>query len=449
MSMDRRIDATRHLARAQTLLAAGQPGEALNEAQEALRHNPSLPAAQICQARAQLALGRAREALLALDQHDLYEPARRMEPEIASLRAAALCAAGLDDVAGPALEQMAHTFPDDTRAHEVAAGAAMRQGRTDHATEALSELVRLRPGDVPARLALTAMLEPSRPDLAATALERLAATARDAVTDLWLARLCRRCGRRRDAEALYDRLLDSVPDDATVWREAGLLADESGASELAVRRLHKALTLERTGNDGASLEALAQALLHRGCFEAAGRVLWRLARRREGWRGWAGLAACALATGRWALAHRARRHLSQGTSRSQRREAFIGYWRHAAVGAALVAARGAQLHRHEASTTTLPAGSPLRGLLLRSGLTLRSHAQRHPGRADTHFHLSRVLDAVGRIDEARASLDRALAINPRYAAALSLRDALAPASQAIASAAIATAASHQADSRAA
>ncbi|MCX5660310.1 MAG: tetratricopeptide repeat protein [Planctomycetota bacterium] len=417
MKLDRQLHARQALELAQTQLAAGQLDDALASARESVRLDPSQPAAHLCEARIHLErrdpLG-ARAALASLDRHDLYEPQRRDQPEIAALRASALTLAGDHALARPLLERLIREFPDDTRAYELLAGTAINDGKLSEAAKHLRHVLRLRPNDLSARLALAHAMESDDPAGAALVLDAISAPQRGPAIDLWLARLYHRGGRQRDALDLYARLLTQETADPSLWREAGQAADEAGAADLAESRLKQAVKLERDGH-GHALEALATAHLHAGRFATASRSFWRLARQRDGdLRGWAGLTVCALASRRLGLAHRTRRALAPHTSRGERQQALAEFWRHAAAGQALLRARAA------GQPAPSDAGSPLRGLLLRSSATLRAQAHRHPARADSHYHLARCHQALGELAEARESVRSALAVNPRYAAATAL-----------------------------
>lgn len=418
MMLDRQLHALQALDLAMTRLASGQLDDALASAREAARLDPSLSRAHQLEAEIHLQRRDGAAALAALDRHDLYEPARRDEPQVAMLRAQALLLVDARDLARPLLERLAREFPDDTRPHEMLAGLALREGNRRAAAGHLRELLRLRPADDAVKTSLAQALEHDFPAQAAAVLASIAPASRGAAGDLWLARLCIRAGRERDAQELYARLRAARPDDATIHEEAGRLADSAGAASQAEALLQRAVELDHRLNTRA-LEALAVAKLHAGLFEQAGRCFWRLARHNANdHRAWAGLAVCALLSRRLGLAHRARRALAPRSSRGERQRAFAEFWRHAAAGQALGRARESR------GPAASDAGSPLRGLLLRSSATLRRHAQHHPERADTHYHHARCLQALGNLDEARDAVQTALAANPRYVAAAALANDL-------------------------
>ncbi len=220
------------------------------------------------------------------------------------------------------------------------------------------------------------------------------------------ARLLRQIGQLRDAEEAYRQLLAMYPHDAVIALEAGELADEVGAVDIAMARLRRAVLLSGVMLHEA-LPALARALMHAGRFEQAGRCWWRLARaKRSRLLAWSGLLVCAMAAERQRLARIAMTRLMRLGDRQRRRQCLAQHWRHVAAARAAI-------------TRPTPAvmESPLRTLLEKSVATLTVHAERFPRRADTFYHLAMCHEALDARDDAAASVRNALAINENYAAA--------------------------------
>jgi tetratricopeptide (TPR) repeat protein len=230
-----------------------------------------------------------------------------------------------------------------------------------------------------------------------------------------LAQLLQRVDRLCEAQEHYDRLVTGNPtQDATVWLEAGTLADAIGDDARAIKRLECAVTLA-DGNESEALEALALAHMHGGRLEVAGRCWWRLTRvGAPAIRAWAGLLVCALARGRSTLATKAERAVSRHASPAQRCAELAKLWP-AAAAATVIA-------RHIGSAASAPARplGLLDSLLSKAAETLDRHATGFPLRADSHYHLARCRQGLGQQQAAEQAVKAALAINPGYIAAAKL-----------------------------
>jgi tetratricopeptide (TPR) repeat protein len=333
------------------------------------------------------------------------------------------------------------------------AGLALRLGQVAQAITHFRELVRLRPHSREDRQALAKLLEKDDPQ---SAIDLLIQTPRqhiDAPLRLWLADLYHRTGRARDAEDAFAALLASDTQDASLWRQAGILADEAGADALACRRLTRATNIEakrrtkrKTTPNPLSLHALALVHLHAGRFTQAGYCFWRVTRqlttssKSEIPQAWAGVAVCALATDHLRLAQRASQQLAAHADAGQRRELLAALWQHVAVGRAIChAGKAVEAAAIDSNTngsrdsgieagSAAPAGeqppaamtSSLHDLLKRAVATLEAQAGSHPNRADTQYHLAQCHVALGNTSAASRAAHAALAINPNYAAAASL-----------------------------
>ena len=330
------------------------------------------------------------------------------------LRALTLVRCDLDDLARRELERLVERFPDDIRPRRMLAELCIRNGLLDEAAEQMRHVVRLEPTNATARRTLAGLIQKGDPQASIDLLMQDEAATSSPVTQLLAARLCHEVGRLRDAQDIYDRLLKDRPDDPTVWLEAGKLADATGADSLAVSRLERAVALADNGKDVA-IAALALSHMHAGRLAEAGRCWWRATRCcPDNPRAWAGLLVCALACDRTALAARAGHVLDLHWSKSERRAAISDLWPHAAGGMVI------RKNTSDQARPAVQADSPLHDLLATAVLTLKSHAQNKPERADTHYHLATCCEALEDVDAASRSVRTALQINPTYAAAADL-----------------------------
>src|SRR5690606_3546062 len=107
------------------------------------------------------------------------------------------------------------------------------------------------------------------------------------------------------------------------------------------------------------------------------------------------------------LVKRCERKLAAKASRQERRRLLADLWVHGAGGdLEIEPPKGAE-----------GRVSPLVHLLRSSARAIRHHAATHPDRADAHYHLAICGEALGERHAAEAAIQKALAINPRYAAA--------------------------------
>lgn len=415
LAHDARVE--HHLDLALSSLEAGLLAEAQTQIEASLRLDPGHLTARLVQARIHLAAARPVEALAAVEAMNLYHPAGAKSPQAGMLRAQALLHARMDAIARTQLQQLTTDFPDDVRPHRLLAQLNLREERWDDAVQCLRHVVRLAPSDDASRRLLAQLIADSQPDASAKLLEDAGESS--SATRLRLAELYRMTDRHRDAQSLYDQLLEQYPHDPSVWLSAGRLADGDGAVDLARRRLERAATLQGRGNSSA-MSALALMHMHAGRFEAAGRCWFRVTRRtRDDMRAWAGLLVCAVMCGRIRLAQRAARPLEVQSSKSERRLLLADLWQRAAGGRVIA--------QHTAADEEVPAGhaNSLDRLLRRAAEVFERQIHSFPRRADAHYHLAASREAIGQIDAAKNAVQDALDINPAYRAAANLRQRLA------------------------
>ena len=424
-NLNQQTQAQHHLDRALAALEADLPDQALTRLEACLKIDPGNLSARLAQARAALAVNRPRQALSALDCADLYHPDRHNAPEQALLRAQTLTRCHLDEMAGRQLHDLIGQFPDDVRPRRMLAQLDLRGGMLDEAIEQMRHVVRLEPGNAASRRTLAELLQDRDPQASIDLLQQLDPEGANPVTQLLTARLCHQADRLRDAQEIYHALLRARPEDATVWLEAGKLADALGDDAVAIARLERAAALSRGGRS-AALTALALAHMHAGRTAVAGRCWWRLARSQgHQLQAWAGLMVCALACRRPALAEKASRILSRHWSAAERSAAVARLWPHGAGGTVIRRTIGAD------ASSPAEADSPLDGLLAGAVDTFVRHLEQYPGRADANYHMARCRHALGEAPGARRAVLAALARNPRYDAARQLADELdAPSAQA-------------------
>lgn len=419
MTLDQEQQARRALDRAQLAMSAGQYESAQRHLAQCLQFNPQRSEARLLQARLALHSRRPGDALAALDAHDMYFPQKRDDPTVSCLRAQALAGDGKNESALKILNQLAQAYPDDVRAHRLIADVALQCERPALAVEHLKQVARLCPLDGSVRGLLSRLLAATDKDAAAQLLSDDPVDAVDPAVRLQAARLYHAQGRLRDAVEAYGSLLADCDDDAQLWYEAGLVADEIGDSEAAAARLERALELSR-GDASQMMAVLARVYMHAGRMRRATMSWIKLARRGpSSTSAWAGALVCALGMGHRSLAERASRVLNVHTSRSERRQLLAELWRHAVVGQ--------QINRIADGDYEYKATqhSPVRSLLARAAQTLEAHGMEHPNRADTHYHHAVCLNGLGKYDQAEDSLVKALEINPQYGNALQLAQAQA------------------------
>lgn len=417
MSLEQEAQARWHLDRAQSAMDADMLDEALTQVTQCLELDPCSPVGRTLDARIRLRQNHPAEALEALQAHDEHHPALRNTPAVAIPRAKALIRCGRDEQALGVLEDLLRSHPDIVAAHRMVIAICLKRGLTTRAVTHLEELLSLQPGDQRSLRMLAQVLAETSPDAGLRVFAgRQPGGQPDAAMQLQLARLYRQAGRERDAEELYRQLLPEHPCDQSLWIEAGELADAMGADELAVKRLTAAW---RMGPDRRALRLLAVVHMRAGRFANAGRCWWRLARWDDkDVEAWAGLAVCAALGLRKRASERASLIVRALADRAERRELLAGLWVHAEMGVAILDARGAGAASDSAESSVVAEA------LGQSAEALRQHAAKHPRRADTHFHLAVCEQALGNAEAAKASIEAALRINPRYAAAQQLAESL-------------------------
>lgn len=385
---------------------------ALARLRQALTLVPALAEARLWQARVLLRQSKPRLALAALDAYDLYAPDHRQAYDVARLRIEALAGAGQLELALAEARRLIDRWPEDTTLHRIAAGLAWQLDETASASASLQRVRALEPADSTTGRLLSQLHEASNPQQGLAWLSDQPADATDVGLLLRSARLCRRAGRFRDAEARYQTLLAQHPEQTVIWSEAGQVADELGESRRAIDRLSEAIRLNGPGM-AETWRRLALARLHAGQPEAAAWAWWRRTRLSPGEASaWAGLVVAAHAADRPKLIRQAKRRLAECAERADRQQALAVAWHHLAATRAGRATPGA-------------APSPLRGLLQRADRVLQTAAAEHPGRADAHYHHARCLKTLGSRARATVAVDQALAINPKYRDALELKATLA------------------------
>lgn len=216
--------------------------------------------------------------------------------------------------------------------------------------------------------------------------------------------------RLADAEALYAGLCERRPGDATLWIEAGRVAESRGQGDLAARRFARAASADGK-HRGEATHLLAVTHLRNGQPHRAARAWHRSLPDRASAKAWAGLLVCAMVEGRPRLRRRALRELRLHTSRRERRRMVAELWLDAAPSVAL--------------RDTAPTASPLQTLLAQTARTLAEAAERHPRRADVHHHRAVCEAKLGRVEDAIASNRLALRINHAYTDATRLKLRLA------------------------
>ena len=408
------------LDHARLALAGNLLDAALAHVGKALQLSPDDDEARLLEARIRLRRHEPRLALAALSEHSC-EPAgdESAQPETVVLRASALAAAGRADLAVGRMRRLAERCPKDGGVLRSLAGLLVHVGETDEAAEVLKRLVELEPDDRSAARLRADLLTDSNPEAALEALGPI-----DAHNLAKAARLCRMCGRLRDAQTYYGELL--AAEDSGIALSPAVLADaaqtsaELGQTDQAIQRMTAAV--RRAGRDVITarpmLCRLGELHLHLGEIAKAGRCFWQATRlpgrtdRLFIAEGWAGLAACAEQAGRTELMQRAKQELSDITTRTERRSQLASVYPHV-MGA-----------YHARPVDAATQHSPLQRMLADAAATMSHVADRFPNRADVHFHRA-VCDAGrGEAEAASAWLEMALSINPRYAAAQNLHGSL-------------------------
>ena len=397
---------------------AKQYDRALGHIRRAVELDPQNAGARVLQARVYLKQNKPNLAMSALRAHEKLAPQRMDTPEVAMLRAEALSASGFDRIAQKQLRKLAENLPDDVRPYRMLSGLHVKLKEFNEAIGSLQDVVRLTPSDHAAERMLSELLQERDPQ---EGIERLLDNKPTAENPnhpgvmLRAARQCVELDRLRDAMELYQTILQHRPTDTVVLMETGRLADELGENEQAVEYLIRAID-QADEHLGEAYEALARVHSHAGRFAQAAWYAWKAIRHsKQAVSAWACLAVFATASNRVRLAERATDYLQRYTGSRQRQKMLARCWQDVAGPLAIEEGLSELPPEH-------PGQSTLQTLLKRSGCTLRDTAEDYPQRADVQYHLAvchHLLD-----DPAKANYhnDQALAINPRYEAALRLAE---------------------------
>jgi predicted O-linked N-acetylglucosamine transferase (SPINDLY family) len=195
-----------------------------------------------------------------------------------------------------------------------------------------------------------------------------------------------RAGRLAEAEAVYRRVLERVPEHADALQLLGILAGQAGHLEAAIELLGQAITREpEVAEHHANLAEF---------YRRSGRLECALASCRR---------AIALKPG-LAQAHQTLAEVLVTLGR--RDEAIAAYGRALELmpeNAAILNNLGSALHAL--------------GCLDRAAAALGRAARLRPDLAEIAYNLGNVLGQAGRLDEAAAALERAIALRPGMAEA--------------------------------
>lgn len=410
-------DIAQALDHAQIALAANLLETALDHVHHALRLDPDHAEARVLEARIRLRRHEPRLALTALDNRDHVaqpdtNPGSSAGPEVTMLRATALAANGKVELAVTIMESLAQEFPDDAGVLRALAGMQIHDGRQQDAAATLKRVIELEPMDRAASRLRADLLADADPAAALEALGKIDANNRTRA-----ARLCRKSDRMPEAETHYAELLATLDAEGAgrpdLRREAAEVAEVMGENHKALDRL-AGVTASGELSDEDAAEAWRRAgrlHLNAGRWGESARAYFNSARRQpEDAEAWAGLVTCGHVAGRPRLMNRADRKLRTLTTREARRNLLARLYPHF-VGAP-----------HQAIPEAALAHSPLQRMLADAATVMRKTAEKHPGRADVHFHHAVCNLGRGEVADAGDSLEKALAINPNYAAAQTLAD---------------------------
>jgi len=413
--------------RAALALDASLFDEAAADLDGALRMDPGHAEALQMRLSVDLMRNRCEEALAIADQLAAYHPSIAASPAVRLSVAEAHGRLGRHQDAVRTLERLVEQSPDAVDAWRALAGLRMRLGRDEPAAAALRRVLELEPDNAQARRQLARLVGHTDPQ-AAIDLLTWQGHGDDPLVRLDAARLCLHVDRLRDAQDLLDRVMLAHGDDPAACIEAGNLADRFG-DRPGARALLEFASATRGSHQPDAVAALAVSHLHAGAFADAAwayRRLARLADREDDFEratdAMAGLTVAGLGADRPRLAGLARRRLLAMLSGDEEacRTAIAGVWRHAAAARIIAATRrktvgGGQADGSAEAGREDPAGDTLRPMLARAVSALRASADREPDRADTLYHLAVCEHELGEQASARATLDKALALNPDYA----------------------------------
>ncbi len=414
-TLDQQQQAMDRLDLARSAYDAKHYDKALGHIRRAVELDPNNVNARVLQARVYLKQNRPNLAMSALNAHDRAAPEMADVPEVSMLRAEALAGSGFDRIAKGQLQKLAAQLPDDVRPYRMLSGLYLKLNQFNDAIGSLRDVVRLSPSDQASTRLLSELLQERDPQEGLDLLLAGRADTQEPGVLLRAARQCRELDRLRDADELYETLLKIRPDDVGVLVESGGLADEMGEDVTAIRRLEKALAMpgDHTAD---TLIALGRVHTHAGRFEMAAMSYWKAGRLspHEGL-AWAGLAVSARACGRGRLAERVLGVLNRCTASRQRQQYLASCWQHAAAALAIENGLSDEPPDHPGQTT-------FQTLLKQAAHTLADVSYDYPQRADAHYHLAVCHHFLDDPTEANVHNDLALAINPRYQAALRLAE---------------------------
>ncbi|MCC6578825.1 MAG: tetratricopeptide repeat protein [Phycisphaeraceae bacterium] len=415
MSLQRRMNVERWIDEAGAAFDAQVYDVASRAIAKALELDPGHLPARLLQARIELARNRPHLALHTLDMQQLHAHGETT-PDAQWLYAVALARSRRFKDAVERLEILQENQPSDARIARLLAQLYRRMGQTGDAVRQLRLVRMLCPEDAASARLLARLVEHDQPSDAADLLGETPANqpasddAREARQ--WeRAKLCRQSGRLCDAEESIRNLLDQQPREQALWLEAAQIADEQGASALA---LHRASHAKTQGGEASSaaLAVQAKVLMHNGRFGMAGRCWWQLTRHQpQDAAAWAGLLVCALQVHRPKLVDHARKHLRIHASKQQRRQLVATLWSVACAGRVMAQLRG------EPDVQPVPQASVLDCLLASAQRTFAEHCEHWPRRADTHYHLAVCSKAMGEKAMAVDAVADALRVNPTYTSA--------------------------------
>ena len=412
----------RQLRRIHWQIEAGCADAALAELRDVFRSDPSHAPARLIQARACLAAGEPGMALAALDVYQQRAGDHLDQDALDDLLARALAAKGDHLQAADLADRLLNRRPADPARIDFAVGVCLAAGQTEKAQAALRDKLALQPDDAVAALTLADLYLHAGGENLPLAIQTLLSAADHARAPgqrgqllLAAADIAARAARWADAEALYQQAAGDITPTAEVYLAMARVADAAGDRPTAVARVHRATDLAPLRP--AQCRSAATILMHAGDFRRAGLWWWKITREKHyDADAWAGLLICAQLTGHGKLCGRAHRQLSRHAAVTERRDALARMWQHAALGQTVVQAL--------TPTDAPPRQSVFERMLCRAADVLAVASTKHPQHADAHYHHALCRQAQGQTDAARQAVDRALAINPNYSAAQTLKDQL-------------------------